>query len=82
MSDHYFLVIRMGQNGIFCTYAVILGHLGRDGSALQVAIFDIFISYFGFGEIYWWSRTLFNLKDVGSLFLGDPDGSTWHLWLL
>ena len=40
------------------------GSGGRDGSALQVAIFNIFILYFGFREIYWWTRTLFNLKDI------------------
>ena len=34
------------------------GHGGRDESALQVAILDIFISYFGYGEIYTWFGTL------------------------
>ena len=46
------------------TYAFLLEAGGRDRSALQVAIFDIFVSYFGYGEIYTWFGTLLILKDV------------------
>jgi len=72
-------VIRIPQNGIYCNYAVTVGAGGDDGSALQFAIFDIFISYFGFGEISGQFGTLLKLKGVGSLFLGDPDRSKWHI---
>ena len=73
----------MAQHGIYCTYIGLGMDIGDDGSAPQVAIFDIFISYFGFGEISGQFGTLLKVKTVGSIFLGDPDGSTWHIfWLI
>ena len=64
---------------IYCTYIGVGVDIGNDGSALQVAIFNIFISYFVFWEIIGQFRTLLKVKAVGSIFLGDPDGSTWHI---
>ena len=70
----------------FFTYIVLCGVGDRDGTALQFVIFHIVISYFGYGEIRKWSRTLLNLEELGSGFLGDPDLLKWpffcYLWTL
>ena len=72
----------MAEDGICCNDIGLVVNGGDDGSAPQVAIFDIFISYFNFGAIWGRIRTLLKLKDVGSLFLGDPDGSKWPFLLI
>ena len=63
----------MAQNGIYCNYIGLILDGDDDGSALQISIFYIFISYFTFGVIWGLIRTLLKLKDVRSLFIGDPD---------
>ena len=57
LSDHYFLVIRMAQHGIYCTYIGLVVDGGDDGSTLRVAIFNIFISYFVFSFDLFWKKS-------------------------
>ena len=67
-------MIRIAQNGVFYYYGTYTARVWDDGSALQIAILIFFVSYFGYGVIYGWTRTLINPEEFGSLFLGDPDG--------